>query len=67
MFVKYTIEHKHDLDYLTSYDDDFIGFFDKIEDEFMFIFELFIAFISDFCVFPLELFYILYRKWRDKK
>ena len=62
MLTKYEIEHRHDLDCITTYEDNFIGYLDKLEDDFLFIAWLLMAIILDLCLWPLELFYYFYKK-----
>ena len=62
MITKYEIEHRHDLDYLNTYEDNFIGFLDKLEDKLLFIVWLLITIILDLCLWPLELFYYFIKK-----
>lgn len=62
MITKDMLEHRHDLDYLNTYENNFLGFLDMVETKILFIFELLITIILDLCLFPAELFYYFYKK-----
>lgn len=66
MITKDTLKHRHDLDYLYTYDDDFSGFLDMLETKLLFIFELLMAIILDLFLFPVELFYYILKKASEK-
>ena len=56
------LKHRHDLDYLNIYDDNFLGFLDMVETKILFIFKLLMTIILDLCLLPVELFYYFYKK-----
>ena len=62
MITKDMLEHRHDLDYLNTYDNNFLTFLDMIEIKILFIFELLMTIILDLCLWPLEIFYYFYKK-----